>query len=100
MTGCAAAKALGLRQITGFRACRSVKRSPGALRAIIAGIGATAVIPSNRTRRIIIPRNANAYKQRNRIEHCFCKLKQIRRFATRYDRRTANCTASSISQPQ
>jgi transposase len=63
-----------------------------ALRAIIAGIGATAVIPSNRTRRIIIPHDAYAYKQRNRIERCFCKLKHFRRFATRYDRRTANFT--------
>ena len=59
-----------------------------ALRAIIADIGATAVIPSNRTRRIIIPHDATAYKQRNRIERCFCRLKHFRRFATRYDRRT------------
>ena len=63
-----------------------------ALRTIIAGIGATAVIPSNRTRRIIIPHDANAYKQRNRIERCFCQLKHFRRLATRYDRRTANFT--------
>ena len=33
-----------------------------ALRAIIAEIGATAVIPSNRTRRIIIPHDTDAYK--------------------------------------
>ena len=63
-----------------------------ALRAIIAEIGATAVIPSNRTRRIIIPHDADAYKQRNRIERCFCQLKHFRRLATRYDRRTANFT--------
>jgi transposase len=63
-----------------------------ALRAIIAGIGATAVIPSNRTRRIIVPHDTGAYKQRNRIERCFCRLKHFRRFATRYDRRTANFT--------
>jgi transposase len=63
-----------------------------ALRAIIAEIGATAVIPSNRTRRIIIPHNADAYNQRNRIERCFCRLKHFRRLATRYDRRTANFT--------
>ena len=63
-----------------------------ALRAIIAETGATAVIPSNRTRRIIIPHDADAYKQRNRIERCFCQLKHFRRFATRYDRRTASFT--------
>ena len=61
-----------------------------ALRAIIAGIGAAAVIPSNRSRKIIIPHDANIYKQRNRIERCFCRLKHFRRFATRYDRRTAH----------
>jgi transposase len=61
-----------------------------ALRVIIAEIGAMAVIPSNRTRRIIIPHDADAYKQRNRIERCFCQLKHFRRLATRYDRRTAN----------
>ncbi|WP_375142323.1 transposase [Bradyrhizobium sp. CCGB12] len=36
-----------------------------ALRATIAESGATAVIPSSRTRRIIIPRDADAYKQPN-----------------------------------
>ena len=59
-----------------------------ALRAIIAEIGADAVIPSNRTRKIVIPHDARAYKQRNRIERCFNRLKHFRRFATRYERRT------------
>ena len=63
-----------------------------ALRAIIAASGATAVIPSNRTRKVIIPHDATAYKQRNRIERCFCRLKHFRRFATRYDRRTEHFT--------
>jgi transposase len=58
------------------------------LRAIIADMGATAVIPSNRTRKVIIPHDVTAYKQRNRIERHFCRLKHFRRFATRYDRRT------------
>lgn len=63
-----------------------------ALRAIIAQIGAKAVIPSNRTRKIAIPLDALAYKQRNRIERCFNRLKHFRRFATRYDRRTLHFT--------
>src|SRR3546814_1917968 len=37
------------------------------LRAIIAQIGAIAVIPSNRTRKVTIPHNAVAYNQRDRI---------------------------------
>jgi transposase len=59
-----------------------------ALRAIITEIGAEAVIPSNRTRKIAIPHDASAYKQRNRIERCFNRLKHFRRVATRYERRT------------
>ncbi|WP_407073332.1 IS5 family transposase [Sphingomonas sp. LaA6.9] len=61
-----------------------------ALRAIIAGMGAEAVIPSNRTRKILIPHDDAAYKQRNRIERCFNRFKHFRRFATRYDRRTVH----------
>ncbi len=63
-----------------------------ALRALIAGMGAEAVIPSNRTRKIIIPHDAGLYKHRNRIERCFNRLKHFRRFATRYDRRTVHFT--------
>ena len=64
-----------------------------ALRAIIAGIGATAVIPSNRTRKSIIPHDQAIYRHRNRIERCFNKLKHFRRFATRYDRRAIHFLA-------
>jgi transposase len=63
-----------------------------ALRALIAAMGATAVIPSNRTRRVAIPHDV-AYKHRNRIERCFNRLKHFRRFATRYDRRAIHFLA-------
>lgn len=59
-----------------------------ALRAIIADMDAVVVIPSNRSRKVIIPHDATIYRQRNRIERCFSRLKHFRRFATRYDRRT------------
>ena len=59
-----------------------------ALRALIASMGAEAVIPSNRTRKVAIPHDTAAYRNRNQIERCFNKLKHFRRFATRYDRRT------------
>jgi transposase len=58
-----------------------------ALRNLIAEAGAQAVIPSTRSRKILIPHNAIAYKLRNRIERFFNKLKHFRRIATRYDRR-------------
>ena len=45
------------------------------------------VIPSNRTRKLLIPHDVLAYKLRNRIERFFNKLKHFRRIATRYDRR-------------
>jgi transposase len=52
----------------------------------IAQAGMRAVIPSNRTRKTIIPHDRELYKARNRIERCFNKLKHFRRFATRFDR--------------
>ena len=58
-----------------------------ALRDLIADSNAEAVIPSNRTRKVLIPHDAVAYKLRNRIERFFNKLKHFRRLATRYDRR-------------
>lgn len=67
-----------------------------ALRAMIAGMGAEAVIPSNRSRKVIIPHNATTYHQRNRIERCFNRLKHFRRFATRYDRRTIHFTGFTL----
>jgi transposase len=60
------------------------------LRQIIADLGAEAVIPSNRTRKILIAHDIAAYRARNAIERCFSKLKHFRRFATRYDRRTVH----------
>lgn len=59
-----------------------------ALRMLIAGMEAAAVIPSNRCRKVAIPHDIVVYRHRNRIERCFNKLKHFRRFATRYDRRT------------
>jgi transposase len=57
------------------------------LRQFIADRQAKAVIPSTRSRKVPIPHDEDAYKDRNRIERCFNKLKHFRRFATRYDRR-------------
>ena len=60
-----------------------------ALRALVAGMGAEAVIPCNPTRKSLIPYDFEAYKARNLIERCFNKLKHFRRIATRYDRRAS-----------
>lgn len=64
-----------------------------ALRGLIAGMGALAVIPSTRSRSAPIPHDRIIYRCRNRIERCFNRLKTFRRFATRYDRRAAHFLA-------
>ena len=63
------------------------------LRQTIAEMEAEAVIPSTRSRKVPIPHDKVAYKDRNRIKRCFNKLKHFRRFATRYDRRTIHFLA-------
>jgi transposase len=64
-----------------------------ALRGLIAGMGAKAVIPSTRSRSVPIPHDRIIYRCRNRIERCFNRLKHFRRFATRYDRRAIHFLA-------
>src|ERR1700727_1732243 len=46
-----------------------------------------AVIPPNPTRKHPHAYDAKAYKLRNLIERMFCRLKDFRRIATRYDKR-------------
>jgi putative transposase len=48
------------------------------------------VIPSTRSRKRPIPHDAIAYRERNLIERAFCRLKDWRRIATRYDKLAAN----------
>lgn len=64
-----------------------------AIREAIAAAGMKAVIPSNRSRKAIIPHDKTLYRERNRIERCFNKLKHFRRIATRYDRRAVHFLA-------
>jgi transposase len=49
--------------------------------------GVKAVIPPNPTRKHPHKYDAKAYKGRNLIERMFCRLKDFRRIATRYDKR-------------
>ena len=46
-----------------------------------------AVIPPNPTRKHPHAYDPKAYKLRNLIERMFCRLKDFRRIATRYDKR-------------
>ena len=49
-----------------------------------------AAIPSTASRHTPYPLDRVAYKRRNVIERMFCKLKNWRRIATRYDRLAQN----------
>lgn len=53
----------------------------------LAERGCEAVIPPNPTRKHPHAYDPIAYKQRNLIERMFCRLKDFRRIATRYDKR-------------
>jgi transposase len=63
------------------------------LRGLIKAKRAKAVIPSNRTRKKLIRHDKAIYKMRNQIERCINRLKNFRRFATRYDRRASRFLA-------
>jgi len=56
----------------------------------IAEAGTEVVIPPKRNRKVQRPYDRDLYKERNRIERFFAKLKQFRRVATRYDKLLAN----------
>ena len=54
-----------------------------------AGHPPKAVIPPKRNRKMQREYDKDLYRQRNRIERCFSRLKCFRRFATRYEKSKA-----------
>jgi len=61
-----------------------------AIRAFLKERGIKAVIPSKSNRKKKIRHDKQAYKNRNVVERCFCRLKDWRRIATRYDKLAQN----------
>ena len=59
-------------------------------RAAIRHARAEPVIPFTKSRAAISRHDKDLYKERNRVERFFNKLKQFRRVATRYDKLLAN----------
>ena len=57
-----------------------------AQRRACAAIGAAAVIPAKANRVDPEPLDKAAYRERNRVERLFAKLKEFRRVATRYEK--------------
>jgi transposase len=64
-----------------------------AIRAELRGVGIEPVIPSRRNRRQPAEFDRYAYRDRNRIERMFNKLKNWRRVAMRYDKSAASFLA-------
>ena len=64
------------------------------LRQFLTERGTRPVIPNNPTRKRKHPFDAKAYKTRNVIERMFCRLKDWRRIATRYDKLAINFAAA------
>ena len=60
------------------------------IRRQIADEGALAVIPSKSNERQPTPHDANLYAQRNVVERFFCKMKDMRRLATRFEKKARN----------
>jgi transposase len=72
------------------------------LRADIASRDAIPVIPNKANRKNLHPFDPQAYRDRNVIERMFCRLKDFRRIATRYDKLAQNflsaiCIAAIIA---
>jgi transposase len=55
--------------------------------------GKTPVIPSKANRKVPRAYDRDLYEARHLIENFFCKLKQFRAIATRYDKRAINFLA-------
>lgn len=66
------------------------------LRDWLAERGCEAVIPPNPTRKHPHGYDRGAYKARNLIERMFCRLKDFRRIATRYDKRADTFLAAVL----
>jgi transposase len=64
------------------------------LRHWLSERGTKPVVPNKCNRKQPFTFDRKSYKQRHRIENAFCRLKDFRRIATRYDRLARNFLAS------
>jgi transposase len=65
-------------------------------RAVLAERQIEPVIPSIRRRKPLLSYDPIAYRQRNLVERMFCRLKDFRRLAKRYDKLARNFLATAI----
>jgi len=76
--------------LSGFKAARHVLADRAydsdEFRLWLKKRGTTPVIPNKSSRKKPYTFKKHRYKQRNKIERMFCRLKDARRIATRYDK--------------
>ncbi|OJY71065.1 MAG: IS5 family transposase [Sphingobium sp. 66-54] len=60
------------------------------LRRALRAAGTTPVIPGRRNRKRAVQYDQQRYRARHLIENAFCRLKDFRRIATRYDKLADN----------
>ena len=63
------------------------------IRQQVADEGALCVVPSKSNARKPIPHDANLYAMRNIVERFFCKMKDMRRLSTRFEKHAQNFLA-------
>jgi transposase len=61
-----------------------------ALRKMLRSVSVVPVIPGRRNRKRAIAYDARRYRDRHLIENAFCRIKDFRRVATRYDKLARN----------
>ena len=63
------------------------------IRGQIADEGALCVVPAKSNARKPIPHDPNLYAMRNIVERFFCKMKDMRRLSTRFEKYARNFLA-------
>jgi transposase len=63
---------------------------------LIRARGAEPSIPSTRQRKVKRSIDIDIYRQRNQVERFFCRIKQFRRVATRFDKLARNFLAAVL----
>lgn len=65
-----------------------------AVRQAIVDDGALPIIPARRNAKKTIPHDVRLYRLRNIVERFFCRCKDMRRIATRFDKLARNFLAA------
>ena len=63
------------------------------IRQQVTDEGALCVVPSKSNAREPIPHDTNLYAMRNIVERFFCKMKDMRRLSTRFEKHAQNFLA-------